>query len=197
MAGYSPSVKLNVRRNVVLRIWILIPFFTLMQIRIWIDLSLWCGIRILSSSKWWESTDQWPTEPPRRHFEPPLWASTALHGSLLSLRRSWILALRRIRILLLTLMRIGTIRLFTLKVIRIRLPKTKPIHADPDTQHCGRILILWGIWSGEYRSEESVLLMWFWSFLCNTVLQCLSRPSSDYLRKNPLVTKTWFTAVQG
>ncbi len=59
--------------------------------------------------------------PSYRPSRPPFWASTALHGFILSLKSSWIFILMWIRIQLFTLMR-----------IRIQLPKTMRIHANPD-----------------------------------------------------------------
>ncbi len=87
-----------------------------------VSFSLQCGSgsRSCSSSKWWESAttgtglytlDSWG----RAIFwasRPPLWASTALQCSVLSLWSIWVLVLMRTRIQLFTSMR-----------IRIQLPK--------------------------------------------------------------------------
>jgi hypothetical protein len=59
-----------------------------------------------------------PSRPPFGASTPTFWASTALHGFIVSLKSSWIFLLMRIR-------------LFTLMRIRIQLPKTMRIHADP------------------------------------------------------------------
>ncbi len=61
---------------------------------------------------------------PQLHFAHSLWASTALHVSIVSLHSSWILTLMRIRI---------QMTLLTLLRIRIRLPYHD---ADLDPQRC-------------------------------------------------------------
>jgi hypothetical protein len=74
---------------------------------------------------WWESATcvHWSKDPLGLHFSacrPPLGASTALHGSIISLYRFRILTLMRILIKNFTLTRIR-IKLFTLMRIRIKL----------------------------------------------------------------------------
>ncbi len=101
-------------RITLMLIWIRIPLFTLMRIRIRLftstrlpirlflwwgpgsGFSLWCrsGYGFCSSLKWCESatTGLHSTDPWQLHFEPHWeWASTALHCSILSPRRPWIL----------------------------------------------------------------------------------------------------------
>jgi hypothetical protein len=112
---------------------ILIPVFTLLQIRILLLVKV---IRIC---------DHRSTDPPRLRFDtikfnkmktlpltPPPWASKALHGSIfLSLYSSRILISMRIRI---------WVQFITL--MRIRLPKIMLIGGDPDPRYriCAKVL---------------------------------------------------------
>ncbi len=88
-----------------------------------------CGSRpgTCSLFKWWESATTVPQtfRAPLGASTPPLWASTAFHGSILSLLSSGIVTLMRIWIHLFIPMQIRT---------RILLPKIK--HANPNPQPC-------------------------------------------------------------
>ncbi len=66
-----------------------------------------------------QACDHWLADPPWLHFKPPLWASTAFQGSILSLHSSWILNLMRFRIHLLTWMRILVLLFTRMRILNI------------------------------------------------------------------------------